>query len=162
MTRALILGRMVDRYGEARLSRIGQILLATGIALLAIIRPLADPAAVAAMLGNVLPWRAVALLPYLPLAVAVAFLPLGTAFTFPCVTSLLSRVISSKERGLYMGVQQTFGGMARVLFPILFGFLYDRSSGLPFLVSAALVLFTVYLGVGMDGYARTDAKAAAA
>jgi MFS family permease len=71
-------------------------------------------------------------------------------------------VISSKERGLYMGVQQTFGGMARVIFPILFGFLYDRSSGLPFLVSAALVLFTVYLGVGMDSYARTDAKAAAA
>jgi MFS family permease len=162
VTRALILGRMVDRFGEAKLARIGQILLATGIALLSIIRPLADPAGVAAMLGNVLPWRAVALLPYLPLAIAVGFLPLGTAFTFPCVTALLSRVISSKERGLYMGVQQTFGGMARVLFPILFGFLYDRSSGLPFLVSAAFVLFTLYLGVGMDSYARTDAKAAAA
>jgi len=162
VTRALILGRMVDRFGEARLSRIGTVLLATGIALLAFIRPLADPAGVAAMLGGILPWRAVALLPYLPLAIAVAFLPLGTAFTFPCVTSLLSRVISSKERGLYMGVQQTFGGVARVLFPILFGFLYDRSSALPFLVSAALVLFTVYLGIGMDAYARQDAKPAAA
>ena len=162
VTRALILGRMVDRYGEAKLSRIGQILLATGIALLSIIRPLADPAGVAAMFGNVLPWRAVALLPYLPLAIAVGFLPLGTAFTFPCVTALLSRVISSKERGLYMGVQQTFGGMARVLFPILFGYLYDKSSGLPFLVSASFVLFTLYLGVGMDSYARTDPKAAAA
>lgn len=162
VTRALILGRMVDRYGEAKLARIGQILLATGIALLSIIRPLADPAGVAAMFGNVLPWRAVALLPYLPLAIAVGFLPLGTAFTFPCVTALLSRVISSKERGLYMGVQQTFGGMARVLFPILFGYLYDKSTGLPFLVSAAFVLFTLYLGVGMDSYARTDAKAAAA
>jgi nitrate/nitrite transporter NarK len=162
VTRALILGRMVDRFGEARLTRIGQILLATGIALLAFIRPLADPAAVAAMLGGVLPARAVELLPYLPLAIAVAFLPLGTAFTFPCVTSLLSRVISSRERGLYMGVQQTFGGLARVIFPILFGFLYDRSHGLPFLISAALVLCTVYLGLGMDAYARTDAKAAAA
>jgi len=162
VTRALILGRMVDRFGEARLARIGQILLATGIALLSIIRPLADPAAVAQMLGGVLPARAVALLPYVPLAVAVGFLPLGTAFTFTCVTALLSRVISSKERGLYMGVQQTFGGMARVLFPILFGFLYDRSTGLPFLVSASFVLFTLYLGVGMDSYARTDAKAAAA
>ena len=161
-TRALILGRMIDRFGEARLARMGIIILATGIALLAFIRPLADPAGVAAMLGGVLPMRAVALLPFLPLAVAVAFLPLGTAFTFPCVTSLLSRVISSKERGLYMGVQQTFGGVARVLFPILFGFLYDRSTGLPFLVSAALVLFTLYLGIGMDAYARPDPKAAAA
>jgi MFS family permease len=162
LTRALILGKMVDRYGEARLSRIGTVLLATGIALLAFIRPLADPAAVAAMLGGVLPARAVALLPFLPLAIAVAFLPLGTAFTFPCVTSLLSRVISSKERGLYMGVQQTFGGSARVLFPILFGFLYDRSTGLPFLVSAGLVMFTVYLGMGMEAYGRADPKAAVA
>jgi MFS family permease len=162
VTRALILGRMVDRFGEARLARIGTVILATGIALLAFIRPLADPAAVATALGGILPARAVALLPYLPLAIAVAFLPLGTAFTFPCVTSLLSRVISSRERGLYMGVQQTFGGMARVLFPILFGFLFDRSPGLPFLVSAGLVLCTVYLGIGMEAYARTDTKAAAA
>jgi MFS family permease len=162
VTRAFILSRMIDRFGEARLVRIGQFLLAIGLALLSIIRPLADPAAVAAMLGGILPTRAVALLPYLPLAIAVALLPLGTAFTFPCVTSLLSRVISSKERGLYMGVQQTFGGLARVVFPILFGFLYDRGAGLPFLMSATLVLFTVYLGVGMDSYARTDAKAAAA
>jgi MFS family permease len=161
-TRAVILGRMIDRYGEARLARMGIIILATGIALLAFIRPLADPAGVAAMLGGVLPMRAVALLPFLPLAIAVAFLPLGTAFTFPCVTSLLSRVISSRERGLYMGVQQTFGGVARVLFPILFGFLYDRSTGLPFLVSAGLVLFTLYLGLGMETYARQDAKPAAA
>jgi MFS family permease len=162
VTRTLILGRMIDRFGEARLARIGIIILATGIALLAFIRPLADPAGVAAMLGGVLPMRAVALLPFLPLAIAVAFLPLGTAFTFPCVTSLLSRVIVSRERGLYMGVQQTFGGIARVLFPILFGFLYDRSTGLPFLVSAGLVLFTLYLGLGMEAYARQDAKPAAA
>ena len=79
---------------------------------------------------------AVALLPFLPLALAVALLPLGTAFTFPCVTALLSRVIPSNERGLYMGVQQTFGGAARVVFPILAGFAFDRFQDLPFLVSA--------------------------
>jgi hypothetical protein len=49
-----------------------------------------------------------------------------------------------------------------VLFPILFGFLYDRSAGLPFLVSAGLVLFTLYLGLGMESYARQDPKPAAA
>ena len=129
---------------------------------MAFIYPIQDPHAAAEMLGGVLPARAIALLPLVPLGLAVALLPLGTAFTFPCVTSLLSRVISSKERGLYMGVQQTFGGVARVAFPILFGFLYDRSSGLPFLVSASMVLFTVYLGLGMEAYARQDAKPAAA
>jgi MFS family permease len=154
LTRALILGRMVDRYGEARLSRFGSTLLAIGIASMAFIRPLADPAGVAARLGGVLPPSALALLPYLPLALAVALLPLGTAFTFPCVTALLSRVISSRERGLYMGVQQTFGGIARVAFPVLFGFLFDRYLPLPFLLSAALVGLTIYLGLGMEGYTK--------
>ena len=152
LTRTLILGRMVDRFGEARLSRIGTTLLAVGIASMAFIRPLADPAAVARMLGGVLPPNAVALLPYLPLALAVALLPLGTAFTFPCVTALLSRVISSRERGLYMGVQQTFGGMARVVFPIIFGLLFDWHLEAPFLLSATLVIGTIYLGLGMEGY----------
>jgi multidrug resistance protein len=155
LTRALILGRMVDRYGEARLSRFGSTLLAIGIASLAFIRPLADPAGVAARLGGVLPPTAVAFLPYLPLALAVALLPLGTAFTFPCVTALLSRVISSRERGLYMGVQQTFGGLARVCFPILFGWLFDRYVPLPFLLSAALVTFTIWLGLGMEEYTKS-------
>jgi hypothetical protein len=89
-------------------------------------------------------------LPYVPLALAVALLPLGTAFTFPCVTALLSRVIPSSERGLYMGVQQTFGGSARVVFPILAGIAFDRLIELPFLVSAALVAGTIYLGLGME------------
>lgn len=161
VTRALILGRMVDRYGEARLSRIGALLLATGIGALAFIRPLADPSGATTLLGGLLPPAGVAVLPYLPLALAVALLPLGTAFTFPCVTALLSRVISSQERGLYMGVQQTFGGLARVVFPVLFGFLFDRYLPLPFLLSAALVALTVWLGLGMEAYTRTPAKAAA-
>ena len=154
LTRTLILGRMVDRFGEARLSRIGSTLLALGIASMAFIRPLADPARVAAMLGGMLPPSAVALLPYLPLALAVALLPLGTAFTFPCVTALLSRVISSRERGLYMGVQQTFGGAARVIFPIIFGLLFDWHLEVPFLLSATLVLGTIFLGLGLDPYVK--------
>jgi hypothetical protein len=53
-----------------------------------------------------------------------------------------------------MGVQQTFGGTARVVFPILAGLAYDRLHELPFLVSAALVAGTIYLGLGMEGYLR--------
>jgi MFS family permease len=157
LTRTLILGRMVDRFGEAKLSRIGSTLLALGIASMAFIRPLADPAHVAAMLGGMLPASAVAVLPYLPLGLAVALLPLGTAFTFPCVTALLSSVISSRERGLYMGVQQTFGGAARVIFPIVFGLLFDWHLEMPFLLSATLVLGTIYLGLGMEAYVKPKA-----
>ena len=94
-------------------------------------------------------------------ALAVALLPLGTAFTFPCVTAMLSHVISSRERGLYMGVQQTFGGAARVVFPVVFGILFDWALPLPFLLSASLVLFTIYLGMNMESYLTPRAMAAA-
>ena len=162
LTRALILGRMVDKYGEVRLSRFGLTLLATGLAAMAFTQPISDPARVAAMLGGFLPAGAVAVLPYLPLALAVALLPLGTAFTFPCVTAMLSHVIPSRERGLYMGVQQTFGGTARVIFPVVFGVLFDWALPLPFLLSASLVVFTIYLGMNMESYVtpKTDTVAA--
>jgi MFS family permease len=152
VTRAVILGRALDRFGEVRLSRIGQVLLALGLAALPFMHPISDPAAMASRLGGVLPVGAVAFLPYLPLALAVALLPLGTAFTFPCVTAMLSRVIPSNERGMYMGVQQTFGGIARVLFPIGAGWAFDRYQELPFLVSAGLVAGTILLGLGLEEY----------
>ena len=160
LTRALILGWAVDRFGEARLSRFGSMLLAIGLAAIAFMYPLRDPAAVAQKLD--LSVSFVAVLPYLPLALAVALVPLGTAFTFPCVTALLSRVTPSSERGLYMGVQQTFGGSARVVFPILAGIMFDRSVELPFLVSAALVAGTIYLGLGMETYIHRKPSAEAA
>ncbi|MGH7620901.1 MAG: MFS transporter [Gemmatimonadaceae bacterium] len=162
VTRALILGWALDKYGEVRLSRIGQTLLALGLAALPFMHPISDPAAMAARLGGVLPVSAVALLPYLPLALAVALLPLGTAFTFPCVTAMLSRVIPSNERGMYMGVQQTFGGMARVLFPIGAGWAFDRHQELPFLVSAGLVAGTILLGLGLEDYTRSAGEPEAA
>jgi MFS family permease len=162
LTRAVILGRAVDRFGEARLSRFGSGLLATGLAALPFMHRLEDPAALAARLGGVLPVSAVALLPFLPLALAVALIPLGTAFTFPCVTALLSRVIPSDERGLYMGVQQTFGGMARVVFPLAAGWAFDRFPELPFLVSAGLVAGTILLGLGMEDYIRPKREPEAA
>jgi MFS family permease len=161
LTRAFLLGRAVDRFGEARLSRLGQTLLALGLATMPLMHRLSDPASVAAHLGG-LPVAVVAVLPFVPLALSVALLPLGTAFTFPCVTALLSRVIPSNERGLYMGVQQTFGGVARVLFPPMLGWLFDRHTNLPFFVSATLVAGTILLGLGMEEYTRPKREPQAA
>jgi MFS family permease len=162
VTRAGILGWAVDRYGEARLARFGLTLLAIGLATMPFMHRLADPAGLAARLGGIVPVKFMVILPFLPLAGAVALIPLGTAFTFPCVTALLSRVIPSHERGLYMGVQQTFGGMARVLFPLLAGLLFDRMVELPFLVSATLIVGTIILGLGMEEYTKVKPETAGA
>jgi MFS family permease len=120
ITRVFVLGRMVDWLGEAKLSRLGTVLLAFGTAAL----PFAPSVG----------WA----------AACIAFWPLGTAFTFPAVTAMLSKVISNEDRGLYMGVQQTFGGASRVIFPIALGWAFDNLvPGAPFWISASLVIVTL-------------------
>ncbi len=127
ITRAGFLGWAVEKYGEARLARIGLVMLATGLA--------SYP-----FMHN-----------YVLLAIGIALVPLGTAFTFPCVTSLLSKVIPAGERGLYMGVQQTYGGLSRVIIPLWAGFSYDHfGRAVPFLTSATLVLCSLFLVLGVD------------
>ncbi len=127
ITRAGILGWAVTKYGEARLARIGLVLLALGLASYPFVHN------------------------YVSLAIGIALVPLGTAFTFPCVTSLLSKVIPSNERGLYMGVQQTYGGLSRVIIPLWAGYSYDHlGRSVPFLTSAMLVVASLLLVLGVD------------
>ena len=131
VVRAFVLGKMVERFREPRLSRFGMVLLAVGLFTM----PLS---------------------PSIPIfALSVALVPLGTAFTFPCVTSLLSQVCPQHERGLYMGVQQTFGGIARVVGPMYAGWAYDHlGHGVPFYTAGIIVLLTISLGLGMEQYAK--------
>src|SRR4029077_19321351 len=127
----------VKKLGEARLARLGLVLLAAGVGLLAVART------------------------YLTTFIAITLMPLGTAFLFPCITALLSRVVPSKERGLHMGVQQTYGGVSRVAFPVLAGFLMDRfGSGSPYAVAAVLVAATLLISSPLEDYvgARAPAK----
>jgi multidrug resistance protein len=93
IVRTTLVGPAVKRLGEVRMARAGLMLLAAGLILFPFARG------------------------YPVLLTAMTLMPLGTAFTFPAVTALLSRVVPSRQRGLYMGVQQTVGGVSRVIVP---------------------------------------------
>jgi MFS family permease len=138
LVRAGILGIAVKKLGEARLARLGLVLLAAGLGLVAVARG------------------------YLTTFIAITLMPLGTAFLFPCITALLSRVVPSKERGLHMGVQQTYGGISRVAFPVLAGFLMDRfGTGSPYALAAVLVAATLLLTAPLEDYMVLRKPAAA-
>src|SRR5215204_3229014 len=133
-TRVLLLGRMVDWLGEAKLSRLGLLLLAAGVLGMTLSRNL---------------WM---------LGITVALLPLGTAFTFRCVTALLSRVTSPRERGLYMGMQQTYGGVARVIAPLFFGWSFDTLGvSSPYFFASAFIVATIFLSPQLTPVAKKPA-----
>jgi MFS family permease len=137
VVRSLILGPAVDRLGETRLSRLGLVILAAGLAATGLARN----------------WTL--------LAVGFTLMPLGTAFVFPCVTGLLSRVVPSGERGLYMGVQHTFGGISRVAFPIAAGVAMDALGvGVPFWIAGLLVLVTLPLTGSMVAQSAVEPREA--
>ena len=132
--RAGILCRMIEWLGEAQLTRLGLVLLSVGLALIAAVHS------------------------YPTLLVALTLMPLGTAFVFPCVTAMLSRVVPARNRGLYMGVQHTFGGVSRVAFPLAAGVAMDHLGlGFPFVVAGVLVLGTLLLTTSMEDYAAIRA-----
>jgi MFS family permease len=149
IARALLLGRLVDWLGEARLARVGQTLL--GCALLLIPFTWRVGGADVHVGDLSIPPR------FLVLTAVITLIPLGTAFTFPCVTALLSHVIDPRERGVVMGVQQSYGGVARVIAPLASGWAWDAlGTGYPFWGSATLVLATLFLSFGIDrGRARS-------
>ena len=120
--RALLLGPMVRRAGEPRVARMGVVFLAAGLCLAAVSRS----------------WGT--------LLLSFTLMPLGTAFLFPCITALLSVAVSQADRGLQMGVQQSYGGISRVAFPLGAGLIVDKfGPGVPFMLAGLLVLSTLAL-----------------
>lgn len=122
IVRTLILGTMVDRFGEDRLSQIGLGLLALGLLLL----------------GGATN--------FLILILALTVLPLSTAFIFPCLKGQLSRLVSRRRRGLYLSVQHTCGSASQVVFALGIGLGTDQwGVGAPFFIAGGLVLTALML-----------------
>ena len=122
--RGLILGKMVQRFGEVRVLRIGATSLGLGLASI--------------------PFAAT------PIAfvMVMLFVPTGTALLFPCTTSLVTRYADPDEVGQTVGVQQAFGGVSRLTAPIWAGAVY-QVVGIqePFWIGAALVFTTALLSL---------------
>ena len=117
LMRGLLLGPILTRLGEVRTLRLGVVSLAAGLALLPV------PTHVAS------------------LAVVVVLVPVGTALLFPATTSLVAGRSEERQVGQTLGVQQTFGGISRLLGPFWSGLLFQHVGiASPFWVASGLVL----------------------
>jgi MFS family permease len=120
--RAVVLGRLVDWLGETRVLRTGAALLAAGLFLI----PFPES--------------------ILTLALAAGLVPIGTACLFPAVTALVTHRASPGERGQVLGVQQAFGGVARVIAPIWATAAFQGlGRSVPFFIASGVVGVVVLL-----------------
>lgn len=125
--RSLVLGPAVRRYGERGVVRLGLVALAAGYALL--------PAA--GSLGA--------------FAGVIVLLPIGTALLFPSTTSLVSRYAAAHELGATMGVQQAWGGVARLVGPLWAGLAFQALGiGSPFWIASAAAAATALWALGLE------------
>ena len=135
--RSVLLGPIVDRFGENWTMRAGTLLLAAGLLLYPIPHTL---------------WA---------LAAVIPLVPIGTALLFPATTSLMQRYTDSRELGTTMGVAQTFAGSARVVAPLMATAIFQRlGHAWPFYVAGGVVALAGMLTLQVPRVSRAAAPAA--
>ncbi len=114
--RALILGKLVDRWGETGVMRMGSLALVVGLFLIP--------------LPHIVPL----------FALVIGIIPIGTALLFPATSALVTHRAPKSELGQVLGVQQTFGGIARVVAPIWATAVFQGAGPtVPFYVASGIV-----------------------
>jgi multidrug resistance protein len=122
LMRAIVLGRLVDRFGETKVMRMGAAFLMLGLFLI----PIPDHVIAA--------------------GIAMGLVPVGTALLFPSVSAMVSHRAPRHEMGQTLGVQQAFGGVARVVAPIWSTLVYQGLGvSVPFFLASGVVAFVTLL-----------------
>lgn len=136
--RALLLGPIVHRIGEAGAMRAGTIFLFFGL----VLYPHVDSL-----------WA---------LAPVMALVPIGTALLFPATTALMSHVTEKSELGTTMGVAQTYAAISRVIAPLMATSAFQRFGlGAPFYIAGGVVALVGVLAFRLEapGTAREQGAA---
>ena len=127
LMRGVLLGPTVRWLGEIRVMRYGIVALLLGFVLIPLTETIPQ------------------------LALASLFIPIGTALLFPATTSLVSGCAPRKETGQVLGVQQSFGGISRLVGPLWAGAVFQYVGILsPFWICAALMGGVLLFALSLD------------
>ncbi len=115
--RSLLLGPAIKRFGEVGSLRLGALAMAIGLVTVPLARD------------------------FFELALAALLMPVGTALLFPATTSLVSHRAPDDQTGLFLGVQQSFGGVSRMIGPLWGGAAFQHLGiTVPFFIAAGLMV----------------------
>lgn len=121
-----LVGKMVNAFGETKLLRAGILIVMFSLAMIPWVTK-----------STFIPWQ----------LVAFALLALGNGCITPTITALLSKAANPKDVGQVLGVNQSFGSLARAVGMGASGFLYGFEFHSPFLAGSLLMIgsFGLYL-----------------
>ncbi len=119
-----LIGKINDRFGERKLLVAGNILLIIGLFAMPFFN------------GHLfMPWEYVALL----------LIAMSNGFISPSLASLLSQQAAGGESGKMLGLNQSFGSLARVFGPLIGGWVYDADFRAPYILGSAIVFISLSL-----------------
>jgi multidrug resistance protein len=82
---------------------------------------------------------------FIPFELIAIFLAgLASACFTPALNAMVSQAVSVQEQGKVLGINQSFGAVARVTGPVLGGVVYDYHYFLPYWVAALLMVIVAY------------------
>jgi MFS family permease len=124
-----LVGKMVKKFGEVKLVMYGSCICIVSLVMI--------------------PW--VTKSTFVPYElIAFALLALANGCITPSITSLLSKAADPKDVGQVLGVNQSFGSLARAVGMGLSGFIYGVEFHLPFMVAAAIMFISVWLASSLQ------------
>lgn len=96
------------------------------------------------------------------LYVACTLTPIGSGLTTPTLTSMVSRMVSSREQGWILGATQSFASLARIAGPVWAGLVYDYvGQGSPYWTGALCLLAALFVVATVTGAKGRPAEAIA-
>lgn len=122
ITQSVLLRRLVDDLGEVRLVGIGLVVMAVGLAAVAV--------------APAFHW-------FYLVGPVIAF---GNGITFPSFTSLFSKACEAEQAGELLGQSQSMATTGRVVGSAVAGFIMERwGLGVPFLLAGAMMLVSLFI-----------------
>ena len=131
-----LIGKLVKRYGERGLFRVGMLVVAAGILLIPAAK-INDHLVGVIIVG------------------AGILLAVGASLVLPTSRSLVSGLVSKNEQGVQLASLASLAAIASTIGPVMGGWLYDRSTVLSFLIEAIVCV----IGFAIIGKGSRDLAA---
>ncbi|OPY26228.1 MAG: drug efflux system protein MdtG [Methanocella sp. PtaU1.Bin125] len=124
----LMVGPMINRFGEDKVITGGLLVSAIGLALMLV----TQYSPVTTIVGHDLGL----------LIASIGVVSVGSGLVFPGLNTIISKKTDERNQGIIMGIMTSYGNFGRIIGPPLAGYTYVVNIVMPYAISAAILAIT--------------------